>query len=82
MWHRHVDLVSGRAHDAEQYTLELVYAVLQDAAKQLFKDGDLVQGCIGMVVNEEEQVIWTEDEAYDDVSGARLDPAKVAAARA
>ncbi len=60
----------------------MIAAILTGIADELTSKGRLLRGHVGLVVNEEEQTIWMEDEAYDDISGARLNPAKVVAARA
>ncbi len=54
-WHRHVQLVGGKAKDCEQYTPDLIAAILTGIADELAAKRMLIRGHIGLVVNEEER---------------------------
>jgi len=92
--HRHVTLVSGRAKAAEVYPRALCRAILRGLRRQLTKDGVMEENGVGVICQVAEETEWKhwsdekyknphEDEQksiYDEVSGAKLDPERVAKA--
>jgi len=81
-WHRHVQLVGGRAAAAAEYPPRLVAAVLKALKKQLTADGQLnawISALAGPIPEEDEMT----DTSYfwDDVNGGILEPNLTAAAR-
>ena len=86
-WHRHVQLINGRASAARAYPPKLVDAILEGIRAQMVLDGEL--SSITAYPAPEEPLIKTdtteETEEYeqylDDVNGGLLIPSKVRAAR-
>ena len=82
-WHRHINLVGGRAGACEQYTEELIHAILSGFVQELRDCGMWHKGEIGLVVNEDESEMMNEQDAsaWDDYTGEALDPVLVKKAR-
>ena len=85
--HRHVQLISGRAHAAEIYPPGLCLAILRGLKTQMIKDGTLRPNEPSITVCEEMDHANTvaaieEFEFYDDISGLKLDTKMVLEARA
>jgi hypothetical protein len=81
-WHRHVQLVSGRAKACQEYPPELVLTILRGCKAQLQAEGLLCSLEVGPT-NQTPEVDWEESfpEVFDTVSGKALDPVLITEAR-
>ncbi|CAK0818994.1 unnamed protein product [Prorocentrum cordatum] len=84
--HRHVHLVGGRSKAAERYPIPLVKAILSGMREQLETGRGLHAFEVGVAIEEPEAIEAATpeelEEFFDGISGARLDPKMVRAARA
>ena len=89
---RHIQLVNGRAREAEKYPAPLVKAILKGLRKELLDSkelSNLTSQVAGPVADEPEaEIDWStykvSDDGkvyYDSNTGAELDPARVVEAR-
>ena len=91
-WHRHVQLINGRATMAKVYPPKMVVAVLEAIRQQLIDDGmlnELSSMMAGPVPEHQLEEDWGEDgqefldgDFEDDVNGGVLDQKMAMAARA
>ena len=91
--HRHVQLINGRARQAQIYPPKLVSAILKGIKKELHNIGELdmlselVAGpCPDDTSNEQTEEFFDPDqmasgEYYDAITGIKLDPVQVLKAR-
>ena len=83
-WHRHIQLIGGRAKAAQVYPIKLVHAILRGLKQELRETHNLsaveeeITGPAPDDYNEWAQEVET---FIDDTSGAELDPKLVAEAR-
>ena len=81
-WHRHVQLINGRASEAKVYPPMLVKAILKGIRKQLEEDGEMQKDVCGVGPVPEEAIHLEEENFYtDDTTGAYLETPLVEAAR-
>ena len=80
--HRHVHLLGGRDKHAEKYTRELCRAILEGLKDQMREDGIIGELAEGTTCEEKDwSGDWEEEEAWDDVTGKKLQPKEVKKAR-
>ena len=82
-WHRHVHLVGGRAKAAQVYPDPLVVSILRGLKQEMNQLG-MLNSLEAGPTNEEPEVDYEGlyPEVFDQVSGQKLDPEMVKAARA
>ena len=79
--HRHIELTGGhRTRKAQVYPPALCKAIVEGLKDQLYQDGRMELGCIGLMGSSEEATnkvmewIRAPTEVWDDATGEYLDP--------
>ena len=86
-YHEHADLQNGRAEQASIYPEQLCYSILRGLRMQMRELGISNEHSIGSICEDVDEHAFIQSltdpscEYYDDLSGKKLDPALVHAAR-